>query len=244
MRNPLTQEAFVAAALDPTAPVPQGITGADGHPTIKRFNVYRNNIVVGLKDALATGFPAVRSLVGAEFFDAMAGTYVRTHPPRSPLMPAYGESFADFLDGFEPAKSLPYLGDVARLEYALRAAYHAADAAPVEAEKLRNPLAFTRSVTLAPALHVLRSPFPVSEIRAAALGGPKPTGGAEDVIVMRPTFDPTVTAFPSGTATIIEALTAGRSLGAALELAPAALDVSAFVTALLTGGAIIALEDL
>jgi len=58
---------------------------------------------------------------------SVAGHFVRAHPPSSPLMMFYGSEFPVFLEGFEPAKQLPYLPDMARLEHARRLAFHAAD---------------------------------------------------------------------------------------------------------------------
>ncbi|MEZ5722575.1 MAG: DNA-binding domain-containing protein [Paracoccaceae bacterium] len=66
---------------------------AAGRAAGKRFDVYRNNVVVSLSEALATGFPVVRKLVGEAFFSAMAGVFVRAHPPRSPVLTMYGEGF-------------------------------------------------------------------------------------------------------------------------------------------------------
>ena len=132
----MTQTQFVTALLSPTTPPPDGLTNPDGSPAQKRFDVYRNNVAVGLSDALEQAFPVVRKIVGAEFFRAMAAVYVRNFPPSSPLMMFYGAEMASFLKGFVPVKGLPYLADVARLELALRQAYHAADATPIAAEAL------------------------------------------------------------------------------------------------------------
>lgn len=239
----VTQSAFIEAAMDPASAVPVGITDGHGAPTTKRFNVYRNNVVVGLRDALSVGFPAIRSLVGDTFFDAMAAEYARSEPPSSPIMPAYGAGFSAFLENFPPAASLPYLADVARLEYTMRMAYHAADAAPVATDTLKDPSVFLKRVTLAPAVHVVASPYPIDDIRRAALGGPQPTGTAQDVLITRPDFDPVMTPFAAGTAAVINALRDGASLAEAIELAPDTLDLTAFISALVSGGAITSLED-
>ncbi len=79
-------------------------------------------------------FPAVERIVGEEFFQAMARAYVLAEPPRSPVLMDYGTTFADFIAGFAPAASLPYLPDVARIERAWREAYHAEDAEPLGPE--------------------------------------------------------------------------------------------------------------
>jgi hypothetical protein len=48
----------------------------------------------------------------------MARSYVALAPPSSPIMLDYGAGFPDFIGAFEPAKCLPYLQDVARIERA------------------------------------------------------------------------------------------------------------------------------
>ncbi len=47
------------AILDPLATVPDGITDDRGRPALRRFAVYRNNVVVSLTEALETAFPVV-----------------------------------------------------------------------------------------------------------------------------------------------------------------------------------------
>lgn len=93
-----------------------------------RFNIYRNNLRITLRNALRTTFPAIEKLVGEEYFSALALAFVELHPPRSAIMSDYGDFFADFLAGLEPLRDYPYLPDVARIEFARVQAYHAADA--------------------------------------------------------------------------------------------------------------------
>jgi hypothetical protein len=82
--------------------------------------------------ALRMQFAVVEQLVGAEFFRAMARDYVAEEPPRSPILFDCGDTFPDFIDRFVPAKPVPYLGDVARIELARGLACHAADVTPVD----------------------------------------------------------------------------------------------------------------
>lgn len=131
-----SQADVAAALLDPTRVLPEGLRAWNGSDPTARFAVHRNNVVVSMVQALADGFPVVQRLVGDAFFAAMAGVYVRTHPPRSPVLAEYGDGFADWLAGFEPAAGLPYLPDMARLERARVRAYHALDSAALEADAL------------------------------------------------------------------------------------------------------------
>ncbi|WP_042298343.1 HvfC/BufC N-terminal domain-containing protein, partial [Paraburkholderia bannensis] len=101
--------------LDPTLAVPEGLVGPDALPSARRFGVYRNSVVRGLVEALRAAFPVVCRLVGDEFFTAMAHAYAVFEPPQTPVMLAYGATFPDFIATFEPALSVPYLSDVARL---------------------------------------------------------------------------------------------------------------------------------
>lgn len=68
MTDYVSQTDFIRAAMDPNIATPRGIVGPDGTAAPKRFSVYRNNIIVSLKEAMTNGFPAVASLVGEAFF--------------------------------------------------------------------------------------------------------------------------------------------------------------------------------
>jgi hypothetical protein len=74
--------------------------------------------------------------VGAGFFAYAADGYIRRHPPASGNLHDFGGDFAGFLAGFEPARALAYLPDVARLEWAWHRAFHAADHAPLALVRL------------------------------------------------------------------------------------------------------------
>lgn len=80
------QDTFTNALLDPAQPTPDGLIDPNGRVAGKRFDVYRNNVVHSLIDAMGDAFPALKKIVGEDFFDAMAGVYVRAHPPKTPMM--------------------------------------------------------------------------------------------------------------------------------------------------------------
>ena len=217
----ITQTDFQAALLDPKRAAPAGLVDPQGRPAPKRFDVYRNNVAVSLTDALETAFPVIHKLLGDEFFRAMAGVYLRAHPPHSPLMMFYGQDMPIFLQGFEPVAHLPYLADVARLELAMRQAYHSADSAAIAPEALGalspDQLMEAR-FTFAPALRIVSSDWPIHAIwQFNMTSGPKPQMQAEDVLITRPEFDPEQTVLPTGAAGFIAALGNAQSLGAAFE---------------------------
>jgi hypothetical protein len=240
------QSAFTAAILDPARPAPKGLIGPGGKAAGKRFDVYRNNVAVGLTDALLAAYPAVAKLVGDEFFTAMAGVYLRAHPPQSRMMKDYGDGFAAFLKGFPPAQSLGYLPDVARLEAARRRAYHARDAAAIDPQALAQIAPDTLPqlrFTFAPAVQLIASKWPALSIwRANMEGGEAPQAAPEEILIARPEFDPVQALLPIGGVALLTTLQKGEPLGAALAIAPRDFDLSQTIGALIQTGALTHIE--
>ncbi|WP_028221614.1 HvfC/BufC N-terminal domain-containing protein [Paraburkholderia oxyphila] len=244
------QQDFAAALLDPTLPMPPGLVGPDRKPDVKRFNIYRNNVVTALIDALSAAFPAVRRIAGDAFFTAMARIYVVLDPPRSPVMLEYGETFPRFIEAFEPASSVPYLADVARLERAWAEAYHAAESVPIALAELgavAAPRVAQISLKTHPSLRVVRSPFPVVDLWHMNLDGGTPVaidlcGGGQHALVIRPHADVEVRQVTNGAATFVQCLVAGRSLAVSTSLArhaDAGFDLARALVELFAIGAIV-----
>lgn len=228
----MIQADFAAALLAAEAPCPAGLCAWNGSDPAARFAVHRNNVVSGLIDALAEGFPVTQALVGSEFFRAMAAYFARQHPPRSPVMAHYGEDLPDFIAGFEPARPLPYLPDVARLERARVRAFHAADAPPLAAEAVGAALARIDRVgalcaVAHPSVSLLVSEFAVASLWAAhqvddpdAIAAVDP-GVAESALVLRDGLDVLVLGLAPGFDRFFAALLAGMPLAEANEAAAA-----------------------
>ena len=211
-------QAFGAALLNPDLPVPAGVVGPDGRPSALRFAVYRNNVVVSLVDALAAGYPAVMRLVGEQFFRAMARIYAVQHPPHSPIMLQYGEGFAEFVAAFAPARSVPYLADVGRLERAWSEAYHAAEARPATLQDLARIPAeeFGRvHLELHPSLRLVSSSFPAVTIWKMNIAGGVPApvdlSVAQHCLLIRPRADVEVRLLKEDSAAFVDALQRGNT---------------------------------
>lgn len=208
------QSEFAAALFDRAHALPADVTSRwVRHPT-RRFNVYRNNVFGSLTDLLQAYFPVVTRLVGEEFFRAMARAFMADDPPQSPILSRYGARFPAFIQGFAPARDLPYLADVSRLEWLQQRAYHARDQAPLTAEELGTvPAEQVRDVTfeLHPSVGVLVSRFPVisiwqtntfdAEVKSISLGA-----GGEAALVVRPQLDVQVVPLPIGADTFVALL--------------------------------------
>ncbi|MBL4873134.1 MAG: putative DNA-binding domain-containing protein [Rhodobacteraceae bacterium] len=241
----MMQKDFAKGLLDPTLPTPEGVVGPNGRAAGKRYDVYRNNVVVSLTEALVSAFPVIQAIVGSEFFDAMAGVHVRKHPPKSPLIIYYGEDFPKFLTKFPPASHLGYLPDVARVELARRHAYHAADAIPCAPEKLANldgNRLYNARIKLHPSLHIVRSRYPVFSIwRYNSTEDKSPIGEAREItMISRPAEEVVMQNPTAGTAMFIESLVTDP-LGVAMDKAKGAqpdFDLAVNLTELLSAGLI------
>lgn len=124
-----------------------------------RLRPYRDTTLGALAGALAAIHPVCARLVGDEAFEALARRCARERPSRSPDLNDYGE-LAEFVAGFAPARGLPYLADVARLEWALHRARHAALAPAVELTRVTVESRFA----LAPGSTLMASPWPIDRI--------------------------------------------------------------------------------
>lgn len=166
------QSQFAQALLALYQPCPDGLFSSNGADPASRFAVYRNNVHSSLINALADSYPVTLQLVGDRFFRAMAGMYVQAYPPTNPLLNEYGSDLADFIQGFAPAASVPYLADVARLERLRINAYHAADAPVADSQAVINQLQQLPSLgnvrlQLHPSVTTLQSNYAVVALWAA-----------------------------------------------------------------------------
>ncbi|NVZ68676.1 HvfC/BufC N-terminal domain-containing protein [Pseudomonas costantinii] len=227
------QAAFTSALLAPDQACPDGLFSSNGADPASRFAVYRNNVHSSLINALVTAYPVTLQLVGEDFFRAMAGLYVQASPPTSPMISEYGSTFADFIQSFEPAASVPYLADVARLERLRVRAYHAADTQPLGQQAVLQALQSQTDlgklrVQLHPSLATLNSAFAMVAVWAAhQTEGTMATLNpwhAQGALVVRQGLAVKVFAIDSGSVAFIDSLNHGTEL----EMAVAhALETSA-----------------
>lgn len=225
---------FASALLDAALPAPAGLSSWNGSDPAQRFAVHRNNVTGSLVDALADTFPVTQALVGTDFFRAMAREFVCSAPPTSPLLAYYGKDFPLFVENFPPAASVPYLADMARLEYARVLVFHAADVPPVGEACLQALLAdpgrlATIRLRLAPAVRLLRSRWAIASLWGAHRGSGDlasiQPATAESALILRRGLAVEICSLPPGDAAFIGALLAGESLAAAAQRGAAEMPV-------------------
>jgi hypothetical protein len=241
---------FAAALHDPASTEPDSVSGPRGKGARKRFNVYRNNVAHGLTQAMGSVFPAVKALCGEARFNDAARLHLAENPPHSRLVFVLGHGFGDFLDAFPPARAqMPWLADLARLERAWLDAWHAADAAPLDAAALAAiaPEALHHARFSAhPAARVVPSRFAIHALfqagrAGAAFGGDPAT--PQSCLVTRPHLSVEVRLLDGAGAAYFSVILAGQTLGEAAAEAFAidpGFDLAAHLSALLQSGATVA----
>jgi hypothetical protein len=245
---PELQAAFVRGVLDPAdAGIAELIVPA-GVSAEARLAVYRRNVLGNYAAALRDVYPAVLRLVGEPFFDQVARTYAAQSPSRSGDLHDFGGDLGALLEVLPGARDLPYLADVACLEWAVHRAFHARHAPPLDAARLAT-VPPDRLPDLRFELHsaarLVRSPYPVLTIwrvNQPAWDGDHAVDlalGAEHVLVIRRALEVTLEPLSAPEYAMLDALDAGRSLGDALAAALSVeteFDLEAFLARHALGG--------
>ncbi len=219
-----------------------------------RLDIYRNNVLSNYRNALRDTYPVIVGLVGDEFFNAAARIFARNTPSRSGDLHDYGEEFGGFLSGFAPAQDLPYLEDVARLEWAVHRVFHAADTEAFDLaqwSRLHEDQFSALRFTLNPAARLVDSAYPIARIWQVSQ--PDYVGddtvsleeGAQRVLVIRRDYAIELKQLSTGEYAMLRALADGCSLGAGLDAAlalDAHFDVQKFMIDIVTTSTVIAVH--
>lgn len=144
----------------------------------ERIGIYARMYFARLLDALHEDFPRVAAYLGWERFQALVRAYLTAHPSTHPSVRNIGRCFADFLAvQAEIQAELPFLPDLARLEWARLEVFDAPDAEPLQLAQLQRippedwpALRFQ----VIPACLVLHSAWPVHEIWSTGEGEWRP----------------------------------------------------------------------
>jgi len=195
-----------------------------------RLAIYRHNVFTNLTNALGDIFPVTARIVGEAFFREAARIFIRDVPSTSGDLNRYGGDFADFLHAYPHARELPYLGDVARLEWAWHQAFHAADAGTLDLARLAAVPAGAHGALrfrLHPSARLLHSPFPLLDIWQVnqpdyegelAIDWQSRPG---QLLVYRPEAEVIIQRLPNASWRFYAACEAGETLEAAFEAAAA-----------------------
>ncbi|SRR5579875_232654 len=248
------QRGFLAALYDDREPGPLDAIAGNGLEPAARLRIYRRSCNENQTGALRTAFPAVRALVGEDFFDQTARGYRSAHPSRSGNLQAFGAHFADYLGSLPETRGLPYLPDVARLEWLRQEVALAADAESLSPDAFAQALIAIDGplrIDLHPGVRLFASPHAVLTIWDYAMHPGEarlqlPEAG-ERVLLWREDGEVAMAALDAASFACVEALAQGRSLDDALAAAcarKAGFDLAVCISGLVERGLLVALASL
>ena len=158
---------FARAIVMGTDLSPQTGAACPNYHVATALAVYRNNYRGNLHDALAGAYPVIEQLVGEQFFRRITRGFIGQHQSRNGNLHHYGAEMADFVASFDPAQELPYLADIAALEWACHCAYFAEDTAALDINKLAQvpPERYADLILhIHPSCYLVRSRYPIAAI--------------------------------------------------------------------------------
>lgn len=220
-----------ADALDAPEGATPGFGVAGKAPASERMDIYRRAIFANYRKALAASYPTVRRLAGELAFADAVDAFVAAQPSTSGDLNDYGDTFAAFLGAYPPAAEVPYLPDVARLEWAIDEANRAADVTgspdAVLAALTTVPADRLGSLTLrlAPSCRLIDSAFPlfrIWQVNQAGYGGDDRVdvdGAGDTLLVRRDASGIGIERLGAGEFAWLAALADGATLGASIDAA-------------------------
>jgi hypothetical protein len=211
-------------AVPPFATIPES-RAAD------RIAVYRRALFANYRNALGATYPVVKRLVGAPFFNAAVDAFVLAHPSRSGDLNVFGDAFSAFIAAYPHAANLPYLADVAALEWAQDEANRAADDASTPQAVLAAFAALApealpaATLALVPSCRLVASRFPILRIWQVNQDGfagdirVDLDAGPDRLLIRREAQGVTIERIDAGAHAWLAALAAGSPLGDSIEAA-------------------------
>lgn len=193
-------------------------------------NAYRARLVAALRD----NHGVLPRAMGDEAFDALAEAYLQAHPSRRPSIRWFGHRLADFMGAHPDLVPHPAFVDLARMEWAMRAAFDAADAVPMTpAELAALPVDGwpQRVLRFHPSVQVLSLDWHVEPAWRALQGDDEPElaepeAGAHRLLVWRPALETRWRSIASALeARLLDAAMRGDDFTALCEMAADAVAV-------------------
>jgi hypothetical protein len=220
----------------------------------RRLEIYQRHYRESLRRHILGRFPTVEWLLGSARMLPLVDVFVRTSPPKVPCMAEYGAEFINFLAWDQSTATLPYLEDVATMDWHLgnlavaisRPAMAISALQVVPQDRLPD-----LSLTLQPGVRYLASGWPLDDLVRIRLSEAPPDQltfdchrVALEISGARGRFglnrlDPAVFRFRSA---ICEGLSLGAAMLRALE-ADAEFDIPNALAAIFSQGLVAAIGD-
>ncbi len=223
-------------------------------PSARGLMAYQANGHALAERSLLGAYPVIAQLLGADNFNGLARDLWHRHPPVCGDLAQWGDALPAFLADNEQLTEVPYLADVARVEWALHRAAGAVDAqADLQSfARLSHEDPAALMLVLAPGTALISSAWPVVSLVSAHTDRQPSLAEAgqrvrdrvgETAVVWRQGLRPCVAACPAHTSGVLRALLAGATLPDALDQAGSEFDFSDWLTQAVHDGLVTGVTD-
>ncbi len=164
------------AGIQPRAEIPSALPGLLSPqreaPGAERLAVYTEGYLARMQQALAEVYEAVRHVVGRRAFADLSRAYAGAFPSHEYNLSFAGRHLPAFLASAALTRELPFLPDLAQLDWLVCQAFHAHEQPAMSAHALALPeggleaWAHARLI-LQPSMGLVASPWPIRDIWAA-----------------------------------------------------------------------------
>lgn len=218
------------------------------------LKAYQANAHALAQRALRAAYPVVAQMLGEESFSDLARALWHAQPPHLGDIARWGGGLAAFMEQAPQLQDHPYLGDVARCEWALHRAQFAADATPepTTLALLAQQDPARLGIEFAPGTQSLSSPWPVAALLGAHLQQQPSLEQAaqllrgavgQSVVVWRQGMHSRWREALPGEPGLLQALQQGRSVLAAMDSAAPGLDFARWLPLAVQSGLLVRVTE-
>lgn len=218
MAEPLrdVQALFLAGVMRGEAAAERLIVDDNRVGAARRLDIYRNNYRASVTGILADHYERLHLYLGEEQFGRLADAFVDACPSTTRNLRYYGGGFADFLAHRYPGDG--ELAELARLDWALRDAFDASDADPLDAAAVAalGDRWIAAPLALVPSAQFVNACFNIAAIWNALEAGEAPPAAARlagpaTILVWRHADQPQFRSLPCDEADALAMVAAGTS---------------------------------
>ena len=149
------------------SPAESPLNAQRGTPGKERMRVYAGGYLSRMHTALEEVFEATHHILGEGAFHELAEDYARQFPSQDYNLSFAGRHLPEYLKNSKRTEELPFLADLALLEWRVCEAFHAFEQSPMDPAQLSSlsPDAYERlRLFFQPSVSVVASAWPILDI--------------------------------------------------------------------------------
>jgi len=190
-----------------------------------RLAVYAEGYVVRMREALHEVYEAIYQVLGERTFADLASAYAQRYPSHESNLSLVGRHLPEFLTSWPLTQRLPFLPDLAQLEWRVSLAFHATQEHPIDSQLMASLSldAWERTaLVFQPSVGFVSSAWPILDLWNAR-AQPRSAINIElvsrpqCVLIFRRDLHLHCEAIDAAQTLWLEALLAGATLGAACD---------------------------